>query len=67
MDPLRQDDIDRARATPPAERAKQALACMRAGIALKLASLRARHPGESAAEIDARLLSWLAREDGSEP
>ena len=67
MDPLREDDILRARATPPEERARQAFACIQSGIALKLASLRARHSGESEAELDARLRRWLAREDDAEP
>jgi hypothetical protein len=67
VDPLREDDIARARATPPAERARQAFEMMRTGIALKRTSLRRRHPRESEADLEVRLLRWLAREDGSEP
>jgi hypothetical protein len=64
VDALRRDDIERARRTVPAERAKQALALMSTGIRLKRAALRARHPTESEIEIAARLRRWLAREDG---
>jgi hypothetical protein len=63
VDPLRRDDIERARATPPEERAKQALEAMRTGIRLKRASLAARHPNESPEEIEARLQRWLERDE----
>jgi hypothetical protein len=61
MDPLRRDDIERARATPPEERAKQALEAMRTGIRLKRAALRARHPQAPAEQIEELLRAWLAR------
>ena len=62
MDRLRQDDIERVRRTPLAERLRQALDAMQTGIELKRATLRRRHPEESEAEIEARLREWLCRE-----
>ena len=64
MDRLRREELDEARRTPPEEKARQALDLMRAGIELKLASLRARHPGASEQELDALLDAWLGRDDG---
>jgi hypothetical protein len=61
MDALRRDDLDRARRTPPEERALQALEAMRTGIRLKQAALRLRFPDETDAEIERRLREWLAR------
>jgi hypothetical protein len=63
MDRLRRDDIERARATPPEERARQALEAMRTGIRLKRAALIARYPDALAEEIDARLQRWLERDE----
>ena len=63
MDRLRHDDIERARRTPPEVRAAQALEAMRVGIHLRRAALRARHPAETDAEIEARLRRWLARDE----
>jgi hypothetical protein len=63
MDALRRDDVERARRTPAAVRARQALAAMRTGIALRRQALRARHPGASEREIDALLRRWLARDE----
>jgi hypothetical protein len=63
VDRLRREDIDEARRTPPEEKARQALDLMRAGIELKLASLRTRNPQASEEEIDALLDAWLRRED----
>jgi hypothetical protein len=62
MDPLRRDDLDRARRMPLEERARLALSAMRTGIKLKRAALRQRFPDASEAEIDERLRRWLARE-----
>ena len=63
VDPLRRDDLERARATSPEERARQALEAMRTGIRLKRAGLRARFPDASPDEIDARLNQWLTHND----
>ncbi len=63
MDALRQDAIEMARRTTPEERARQTLEMMRAGFRLKRAALRARHPAESEAEIDARFQRWLEADD----
>lgn len=63
MDRLRRDDVERARATPPEERARQALEAMRTGIRLKRAALAARYPDASAEEIDERLQRWLERDE----
>jgi Rv0078B-related antitoxin len=60
MDSLRADDIERARATPPAEKLAQALELMRMGIAMKRAKLRADDPEAPDAVIEDRLLAWLA-------
>ena len=62
VDPLRRDDLERARETPPSERARQTLELMRLGFRLQRAALRNRYPLESDAEIEARFLRWLARE-----
>jgi hypothetical protein len=58
--PLRRDDIERARATPTAEKARQTFALADEGIAMKRARLRAAHPDESEDEIGERLSAWLA-------
>jgi hypothetical protein len=63
MDALRRDDLERAKATSPAERARQALEAMRTGIRLKRAGLRARFPDASSEEIEERLQRWLERRD----
>ncbi len=63
MDPLRRDDIERARRTPPEEKARQALELMRLGIALRRAGIRARRPDAPEAEIDRELQRWLERRD----
>ena len=63
MDALRRDDIERARATPPEEKARQALEAMRTGIRLKRAALRARDPEASSEEIERRLQLWLERNE----
>jgi hypothetical protein len=62
MDVLRRDDIERARSTPPAEKALQALDFMWAGIELRRAGLRARRPEATPAEIEAELRRWLLRD-----
>ena len=62
MDALRRDDIERARRTPPAEKALQALDLMFAGIELRRAGLRARRPEATATEIEAELRRWLVRD-----
>ena len=62
VDPLRSDDIERARATSPEERARQALEMMRTGIRLKRAALAVRHPSCSPEELDALLQRWLERD-----
>ena len=59
MDPLRKDDVEAMRTTSPEEKARQAFELMRAGIRLKRAALRARHPGAAPDEIEAMLQVWL--------
>ena len=63
MDPLRQDDLDRARRTPIEERARQTLEAMATGIRLQRITLRRRFPEASDEEIERRMRAWLARED----
>lgn len=60
MDALRDDDIARARETPPGEKLRQALELMELGIALQRRKLQAAAPTASDAEIDARLLAWMS-------
>jgi hypothetical protein len=67
VDPLRHDDLERARRTPPEERARQAFELMRTGIRLQRAALRARFPDEREDQIEARLRRWLAREERPVP
>lgn len=62
MDRLREDDLERARLTPPAEKLRQALEAMATGIRLKRFALRRRHPNAPEEEIDALLTAWLERE-----
>jgi len=63
VDPLRADDLERARATPPAEKLRQALELMRTGFELKRASLRVRFPTASVDELDAMFRRWLAYDE----
>jgi hypothetical protein len=63
VDPLRSDDLARARAASPEERARDALSAMRTGIRLKEAALRLRNPSASDEEIEAMLCRWLERDD----
>ncbi len=67
MDPLRADDLARARATSPGEKLVQALDMMRAGFALKRAALRVRFPSARQEEIDARFRRWLEADEVIEP
>ncbi|MFO0589211.1 MAG: hypothetical protein U0441_16865 [Polyangiaceae bacterium] len=62
MDPLRKDDIERARRMPPDEHARAALAAVNAGIRIRLAALRAKHPGATERELEAALRAWLRDE-----
>ena len=63
MDSLRQDDIERARATPLEERARQTLEAMRTGFRLKRAALRTRFPLAAPEEIERLFQRWLERDD----
>jgi hypothetical protein len=63
MDALRRDDVERARATSPEEKARQAFDAMRTGIRLKRAALRERDPAASPEEIEQRLQRWLERDE----
>lgn len=59
VDPIRQDDVEWAKQTPPAEKLSAALKMMRFGIRLKRSALVASHPGAEEAEVDAMLQAWL--------
>jgi hypothetical protein len=63
LEALRRDDIERARRTPLAEKARQAFALMRFGIKVQRSKLRQAFPDESEEQIRARLLRWMARDD----
>jgi hypothetical protein len=63
METLRHDDIERARLTPPEEKAKQAFALMRFGIKLQRSKLRQAFPDETEEQIRQRLRRWMARDE----
>lgn len=63
MEVLRQDDLERARRTPPEEKAKQAFALMRFGIKLQRSKLRQEFPGEPDEQLRQRLRRWMARDE----
>jgi hypothetical protein len=63
VDRLREDDLERARQTPPAVKLRQALEAMAAGIRLKRVALRQRHPEASDEDLEAMLRAWLERDD----
>jgi hypothetical protein len=63
MDPLERDDIERARRTPPGERALQTIDLMRTGFRLKRTALRVRYHAKSEEEIEARFRRWLEGDD----
>lgn len=62
VDRLREDDLERARRTPPATKLRQALQAMATGIRLKRVALRKRHPSATDEELDAMLRAWLERD-----
>lgn len=57
-------DADQARAT--AERLRQALDMMDAGISMKRAQLRRQYPDASEEENERRLRDWLGTRPGAE-
>jgi hypothetical protein len=59
------DDSDATR-DRLAEKLKVTFDLQRFGIAMMRQNLIRRHPGENAAEIDARLRAWLQRRPGAE-
>lgn len=63
MDPLRADDLERARAASPGEKLVQALDMMRAGFALKRAALRVRFPSATEQEIEEHFIRWQRRDE----
>lgn len=63
LDPLRQDDIERARRTPLDERARQVLDLVDFGIRMQNAAIRARFPDATEDEVERRLRLWLARDE----
>jgi hypothetical protein len=65
MEALRQDDLERARQTPPEEKAKQAFALMRFGIKLQRSKLQREFPDEPEEQIRQRLLLHQGRRSGA--
>ncbi len=63
LDPLRRDDVERARRTPPEERARQAIEMVDLGFRMQEAALRRRFPAAPEDEIDRRRRLWLARDE----
>ena len=59
MDALLAHDREHARQLDPAEKLKQALDVMRAGIRLKRSTLRRQFPDAADTEVDHRLAEWL--------
>ena len=59
MDRLRRDDLERARAMSPGDKALLAFELMATGIALRRAGIRSRRPEATEAEVDAELHLWL--------
>ncbi len=62
MDPLRKNDIERARSTPASERMRAAVDAVNAGVHIRLAALRAKHPQAPEHEIETALRDWLKDE-----
>lgn len=60
MDPLRRDDIEDARRTPPEEKAREVCAMFAIGVDLKRTGLRLRYPTASDDEIEAMIGDWLS-------
>jgi hypothetical protein len=63
LDPLRQDDLQRARRAPAEERARQAIDLANFGIQQQHAAIRTRFPSATEDEIDRRFRLWLARDE----
>ena len=59
MDALFAHDREHARQLEPAEKLRQALDVMRAGIRLKRSALRRQQPEADEAEVVRRLTEWL--------
>lgn len=62
MGPLRKNDIERARITPASERMRAAINTVNAGVRMRLATLRAKHPQATEHEIETALRNWLKDE-----
>lgn len=63
MDAIRRDDVELMRATPPHEKARQALELFDLGVRLKRAGLRTRHPDATPEEIETLIKAWLLEDD----
>jgi len=63
VDPLRANDLEIARNTPPEVKLAQALDLMETGIRLKRAALRQANPSMTDADLDEALERWLMRDD----
>jgi hypothetical protein len=59
MDALLAHDRELARQADPAEKLRQALDVMRAGIRLKRSTLRRQFPDANETEVDRCLAEWL--------
>jgi hypothetical protein len=63
VDPLRRDDLERARRLAPAEKLVLAVELMSVGIELRRAGVRARRPTATEAEIEEELRRWMDKRD----
>ena len=63
VDPLRRDDLERARRDAPSKKLVQAVELMSLGIELRRAGIRARRPTATEAEIEEELRRWLEKRD----
>ncbi len=63
MDALLAHDCEQAQRTKPAEKLRQALETMRAGIRFKRSTRHRQFPQADGAELDRLLVEWLCSDD----
>ncbi len=63
MDPLRADDIARAKQLSPSDKLLLALRMMDEGLKLQRAKFAAKYPQDDEAALDRRMLTWRLERD----
>ena len=63
VDALRQDDLLTARETVPAEKLRQAVDMMQAGLKLQREKLRRQLPNATSEELEQAFEAWLLERD----